>query len=63
MEVTEPETIEREFDSNDIREEEENFYGSPISSGPRREAAQSIEMAGASSGNVDVERVVSDYTW
>ena len=41
MVVTESETIEREIDiSNDIREGEENVYGSPIPD-PRREAARS----------------------
>ena len=41
MVVTESETIKREIDiSNDIREGEENAYGSPIPD-PRREAARS----------------------
>ena len=55
MVVTKSETIEREIDiSNDIREGEENVYGSPIPD-PRREAARSDneEIAGVSSDNVD----------
>ena len=52
--VTEPETIKREIDISNIREGEENVYGSPIP-GPRQEAARSVneEIAGASSDNVD----------
>ena len=53
--VTEPESIKREIDiSNDIREGEENVYGSPIP-GPQREASRSVneEITGASSDNVN----------
>ena len=52
--VTEPETIKRKIDISNIREGEENVYGSVIP-GPRREAARSLneEIAGASSDNVD----------
>ena len=48
------ETIKREIDISNIREGEENVYGSPIP-GPRREAARSVnkEIAGVSSDNVD----------
>ena len=52
--ATEPETIKGEIDISNIREGEENVYGSPIP-GPRREAARSVneEIAGSSSDNVD----------
>ena len=52
--VTEPETIKRDIDISNIRDGEENVYGSLIP-GPWLEAAWSVneEIAGASSDNVD----------